>query len=64
MILKAKVNIVSEYLGRKDMERIGLKTVKHFDDAVEMAGIKRNGGKSIAVILEEPYTIPKMQTYH
>jgi len=59
---KAKVIVVSEYLDRRTAERMGLKTVKCFDEALEVAGIRRNGGKSIAVIPDGPYTIPKIQT--
>ncbi len=63
IMLKAEVIVVSEYLDRRTAERMGLKTVKHFEEALEMAGVRRNSGRSVAVIPDGPYTIPKMQTY-
>ncbi len=57
IMLKANIIVVSEHLGRKDAERMGLKAVRQFEEALEEAGVRENSEKSIAIIPDGPYTI-------
>ncbi|MEM3402943.1 MAG: nickel-dependent lactate racemase [Nitrososphaeria archaeon] len=58
IMLRSKVIVVSHSLNRKDVEKMKMDKVNTLDEALELAKVKENGGKSIAIFPNGPYTIP------
>lgn len=60
-LLKAKVVVVSEGVGRREVERMKMAWAGDLGEALEEAGVKEGGGKSVAIIPDGPYAIPMLR---
>ncbi|MEM3463066.1 MAG: nickel-dependent lactate racemase [Candidatus Bathyarchaeia archaeon] len=59
-LLRAKVVVVSDGVGRREVERMKMKRARDIGEALEEAGVRERSGKSIAIIPDGPYTIPML----
>jgi len=60
IMLRSKIFVVSRSLNGKDVEKMKMHKVNTVEEAFELAKVKKNSGKSIAVFPNGPYTIPTL----
>lgn len=58
ILLKAKVVVVSDGVGRREVERMKMEWAADLGEALEEAGVRKGSGKSVAIIPEGPSAIP------
>jgi len=61
VLSRARVVVVSDGVGRREVERMKMEKAGDLGEALEEAGVREGGGKSIAVIPDGPYAIPVLR---